>query len=139
MTAKRRHGDRPTKRPAGERRPARNSNTSAAGRQTREETVGSPLTYRRLVARHSWTAAHNRLRSAKAPFQAHALHDQHAVLVVTTSKGATALGHLGSTTTEPMPAPAKQATRPAPDALDIAFARAAAESRQGRKQGARLA
>lgn len=139
MTPTRRHADQPAKRRAGERRTKRQSPAPAGDRQTREETVGSPLTYRRLVARHSWTAAHNRLRSAKAPFQAHALHDQHAVLVVTTSKGATALGHLGSTTTEPMPAPAKQATRPAPDALDIAFARAAAESRQGRKQGARLA
>ncbi len=139
MTAKRRHADRSIKRGAKDSRATRQSTAGNGDRQSRHETVAAPLAHRRLVNRYQWTAAHGRLRDSKQPFEAHALHATHEVIVKTTARGAAGLGPLGRATSEAMPTPTQPARRPPPDALDIAFARAADEARQGRKAGARRA
>ena len=95
----------------------------------------SRLTQRRLVRRYRWPEAADRLRKAKAPYAAEAVHDQRAVLVRCTSKGAAALGDLASTAPAGIGAASKP-KRAAPrsrDPLASAFARLRAEA-QARAQ-----
>ena len=96
---------------------------------------GPPLGYRRLVPRWCWPRAEDELRRAKAEFLVDALHDRHAVLVVTTARGAAALERFGAMTANGVHAP-KAPVEPKPiDALDLALERYAADVRAGSRDG----
>ena len=92
-------------------------------------------THRRLVPRYAWPAAQDALRHARVSWLADAVHDQHAVLVSTTGKGAATLDGLGARPAngvarpEPPPLPAPPRDTGRGDPLEEAFRRARDEAR----------
>ena len=122
----------------------------------------SKLTYRRLVPRCRWPEAQDRLRKARVPYVADAIHEHRAVLVRTTGEGALCLDGLATvppagvrlaTKAETKPAappePSKtwratdplerafRAAKNAPpyDPLERAFRKLTADVRAGRREG----
>ena len=98
----------------------------------------SALTHRRLVPRYRWPEASERLRAAKTPFTAEAVHEQRAVLVRCTAKGAAKLDGLATTAPAGIGSTArsKPSAPPEPsrewretDPLEQAFARAQREAK----------
>lgn len=90
-------------------------------------------------ARHRWPEVHTILRREKQPHTAFSTEDGRWVILHTTPRAATALRDICEPITKPPTWTPTKPAAPAPDALDVAFARAAAEARQGRKPGARRA
>ena len=96
---------------------------------------GPPLGYRRLVPRWRWPRAEDELGRAKAEYLVDALHDQHAVLVLTTARGAAALERFGAMTANGMHA-AKAPVEPKPiDPIEVAFRAYATDVRAGSRDG----
>ena len=120
----------------GERR--RTIPATKAPRSTATPTATSTpshLTHRRLVPRYVWPAAQDALKRARVSWLADAVHDQHAVLVSTTGKGAATVDRLGARPAngvarpEPPPLPTPPRDTGRGDALEEAFRRARDEAR----------
>ena len=120
----------------GERRRV-NTTTKAPAKTTTSKPKSMPsyLTHRRLVPRYVWPAAQDALKRARVSWLADAVHDQHAVLVSTTGKGAATIDRLGARPAngvarpEPPPLPTPPRDTGRGDALEEAFRRARDEAR----------